>query len=582
MPENRRIPTQQATDLPDFKILSDGTEVSKAYQVLSIVVTKEVNRISTAKIAFRDGSPAEEDFPISNSDEFVPGKAIEIQAGYHGEQELIFKGIVVKNNLRARRNRPSMFEVFCTDEAVKMTVGRKNKYFYESADSDIINEIASGVGLETEVEDTSVTHQSMVQYFSTDWDFIVSRAEANGKLVFTDDNKLVVKEADLSESPVLSLLYGGNIISFESEMDSRDQFAGVTASSWDKANQKTVESESETFAGELPGNIDPGALADVIGLDSFRLSHGGSISDAELQAWANAQNRKIKISKIKGRIQIQGFTGVKPGQMAEIGGMGDRFNGNAYISAVRHEINASNWITNLGLGISRKWFAEEAPDIMDVQAAGMLPAVDGLQVGIVTALEGDPEGEFRVQVRMPLIDQSEGVWARVALLDAGDSRGSFFRPEIGDEVVLGFLNDDPRNPVILGMLHSSAKPSPVTPADDNHEKGFVTRSEMKLMFDDDKKIITIETPNGNKITISDEDGKIELTDENNNKMTMDSSGVLMESASDIVIKSTGDVNIEGTNVNVKANAQLKAEGSAGAEVSSGGMTEIKGSLVKIN
>lgn len=582
MPENRRIPTQQATDLPDFSILSDGTEVSKAYQVLSILVTKEVNRISTAKIAFRDGSPAEEDFPISNSDEFVPGKAIEIQAGYHGEQETIFEGMVVKNNLRARRNRPTMFEVVCTDEAVKMTVGRKNKYFYESTDSEIISEIASGAGLETDVEDTTVTHQSMVQYFSTDWDFIVSRAEANGKLVFTDDNKLVVKEAGLSESPVLSLLYGGNIISFESEMDARDQFAGVTASSWDKANQETVESESETFAGDLPGNIDPDTLADVIGLDSFRLSHGGSISDVELQAWANAQNRKSKISKIKGRIQIQGFAGVKPGQMAEIGGMGDRFNGNAFISAVRHEINASNWITNLGLGISRKWFAEETPDIMDVQAAGMLPAVDGLQVGIVTALEGDPEGEFRVQVRMPLIDKSEGVWARVALLDAGDNRGSFFRPEIGDEVVLAFLNDDPRNPVILGMLHSSAKPSPVTPADDNHEKGFVTRSEMKLMFDDDKKIITIETPNGNKITISDEDGKIELIDENNNKMTMDSGGVLMESVSDIVIKSTGDVSIEGTNVNVKANAQLKAEGSAGAEVSSGGMTEVKGSIVKIN
>lgn len=582
MPENRRIPTQQATDLPDFTILSDGTEVSKAYQVLSIVATKEVNRISTAMISFRDGSPAEEDFPISNSDEFVPGKAIEIQAGYHGEQETIFKGIVVKNNLRARRNRPSIFEVVCTDQAVKMTVGRKNKYFYESTDSDIINEIASGAGLETEVEDTSVTHQTMVQYFSSDWDFIVSRAEANGKLVFTDNNKLVVKEADLSGSPVLSLLYGGNIISFESEMDSRDQFAGVTASSWDKANQEKLESESETFTGELPGNIDPGALADVIGLDSFRLSHGGSISDVELQAWANAQNRKSKISKIKGRIQIQGFPDVKPGQMAEIGGMGDRFNGNAFVSAVRHEINASNWITNLGLGISRKWFAEETEGVMDVQAAGMLPAVDGLQVGIVTALEGDPEGEFRVQVRMPLIDQSEGVWARVATLDAGDNRGSFFRPEIEDEVVLGFLNDDPRNPVILGMLHSSAKPSPVTPADDNHEKGFVTRSEMKLMFDDDKKIITIETPNGNKITISDDDGKIEMTDENNNKMTMDSSGVLMESANDIVIKSTGDVSIEGTNVNVKASAQLKAEGSAGAEVSSGGMTEVKGSLVKIN
>lgn len=582
MPENRRIPTKQNTDLPGFKIFSEGNQVSAEYQVLSIVVTKEVNRISTAIIAFRDGSPAQEDFPISNSDEFVPGKAIDIQAGYHGEEEIIFKGIVVKNNLRARKNKPSVFEVVCSDMAVKMTVGRKNKYFYDSTDSDIINEIASAVGIQTDVEDTAVSHQSMVQYYATDWDFIVSRAEANGKLVFTDDNTLVVKKADLSATPELSLLYGGNIIAFESEMDSRDQFAGVKASSWDKANQKTVEIESETFAGDLPGNIDPETLAEVIGLDSFKLDHGGSITDAELQAWADAQNQKSKISKIKGRIHIQGFSGVKPGQMVEIGGMGDRYNGNAFVSAVRHEINASNWITNVGVGISRKWFAEEVDDINDVKASSMLPAINGLQIGIVTALEGDPDGEFRVQVRMPLIDQSEGVWARVALLDAGDNRGSFFRPEIGDEVILGFLNDDPRNPIILGMLHSSAKPSPVEPTDDNHEKGFVTRSEMKLMFDDDKKSITIETPNGNTILISDDEGKIEVTDENNNKMTLDSEGVLMESASNIVIKASGDVDIEGTNVNIHANAQMKAEGSSGAEVSSGGMTDIKGSLVKIN
>lgn len=582
MPEERRIPTTQPSDLPTFRIMSDGTQVSETYQVLSIVITKEVNRVSSARITFKDGMPSGEDFPISNSDDFIPGKAIEIQAGYHMEDETIFKGIVIKNNLKARKNKASVFEVTCSDEAVKMTVGRKNKYFYESTDSDIIGEIAAAHNLDKDIADTTVTHQSMVQYFSTDWDFVVSRAEANGKMVLTDLNTLVVKPPDLSASPVLSLLYGGNILAFESEMDARDQFAGVKATSWDRANQETVESDAEEFSGSLPGNIDPSTLSEVIGLDSFLLNHGGSLRDVELQAWANAQNQKSKISKVKGRIQIQGFGSVKPGDMVEIGGMGDRFNGKAFVSAVRHEIDTSNWVTNLGLGTHRKWFAELTDDIIDVKASGMLPAVNGLQVGVVTALEGDPDGDFRVQVHMPLIDSSEGVWARMALLDAGDNRGSYFRPEIGDEVVLGFFNDDPRSPVILGSLHSSAKASPVTPSDDNNEKGFVTRSEMKLMFDDDKKIITIETPNGNKITISDEDGKIELTDENSNKLTMDSNGILMESNSEINIKSTSDINIEGTNVNVKANANMKAEGSAGATVSSSGMTEVKGSLVKIN
>jgi len=50
----------------------------------------------------------------------------------------------------------------------------------------------------------------------------------------------------------------------------------------------------------------------------------------------------------------------------------------------------------------------------------------------------------------------DGIWARISTLDAGKQRGTFFRPEIGDEVIVGFLNDDPRYPVVLGMVNSSA------------------------------------------------------------------------------------------------------------------------------
>jgi len=582
MAKERTIPTSQPSDLATFKLFSEGTQVSDIYQVVSIVVTKEVNRISTAQLTFVDGDPALEDFPLSNAEEFLPGKAIEVHAGYHADEIIIFKGIIVKSSIKAQKNRTSVFRVMCSDEAVKLTVGRKNKYFYDSKDSDIIQEIASEAGLQTEIDDTGISHQSMVQYYASDWDFIVSRADAMGMQVFTDDNILKLKAPDLSASPQLSLVFGDNILAFETEMDSRDQFAGVKAKSWDKANQEIIETESESFNGSLPGDITPNELSGIIGLDAFELNHGGGLKDVELQAWANAQNIKSKISKVKGRFQIQGYGNIKPGDMVELSGIGNHFSGNAYVSAVRHEITSENWITNLGIGISRKWFSEETQGIVDPRASGLLPAVNGLQVGIVTALEGDPDGEFRVQVRMPLIDRSEGVWARVALLDAGNNRGSFFRPEIEDEVVLGFMNDDPRNPIILGMLHSSAKPSPVDPADDNHEKGFVTRSEMKLMFDDDKKVIRIETPNGNTLTFSDDEGKMEITDENNNKMTMDSSGILMESAADITIKANGDINIEGTSISLKAQANFKAEGSAGSEVSSGAMTEIKGSLVKIN
>ena len=149
-------------------------------------------------------------------------------------------------------------------------------------------------------------------------------------------------------------------------------------------------------------------------------------------------------------------------------------------------------------------------------------------------------------------------------------------------MVVGFFNDDPRDPVILGGIHSSSKAPPYDVNEDNFEKGIKTRSELKLTFNDDLKSVTIETPNGNKLNISDDEGAILLEDENGNKAQLSSDGITLESASDLILKATGDVKIEGTNVEIAANAQFKAEGSAGAEVSTSGQAVLKGSIVQIN
>src|SRR5262249_8908533 len=155
-------------------------------------------------------------------------------------------------------------------------------------------------------------------------------------------------------------------------------------------------------------------------------------------------------------------------------------NGLAFVSAVRHSIGDGNWYTDIQVGLSPNWFSKE-DDVSALPASGLIPAISGLQIGIVTQLENDPDGEHRIQVRLPIIDKdADGIWARVACVDAGNERCSFFRPEVNDEVIVGFINDDPRQAVVLGMLNSSANPVPtdVFPEnDDNNIKGFVTRSK---------------------------------------------------------------------------------------------------------
>nr|WP_319509686.1 type VI secretion system tip protein VgrG [uncultured Draconibacterium sp.] len=581
MPENRVIPTARSTDLVSFKILVDGEELSSVYQILSIAVEKEINRIPWAKIILHDGDPASQDFELSNEDLFIPGKEIEIKAGYHSQNETIFKGIVIRHNLKIRLSGAVLI-VECKDLAVKLTVGRKSKYFYESKDSEILEQVIASYSLENEIEETNVEHPEMVQYNVSDWDFCVTRAQANGKVCVVDDGKISVVSPDYSQSEKLTLVYGATIFDFDAEIDARNQFENVTSYAWNAADQDLLEIESDTPHINSNGNISPEDLASVIGADKLELRDGSSMSDAGLQDWANAKSLFNQLSKIRGKVKFQGVHGVKPNTTIELAGVGNRFNGKVYVSAVRHQIADGDWTCDAQFGINSKWFSETI-DINPLPASGLLAAVNGLQIAKVTQLQDDPKGEDRILVRMPLVNnQEQGVWARIATLDAGKERGSFFRPEIDDEVIVGFLNGNPNDPIILGMLNSSAKPAPIAASDDNHEKGFVTRSGMKFIFDDDKKSVTLETPGGKIIKVDEDEGIIQLEDENSNILKLDDNGITIESEGDINLSATGDVKIDGTNVEISANANFTAAGNAGAEVSSPGVTEIKGSIVNIN
>ena len=260
----------------------------------------------------------------------------------------------------------------------------------------------------------------------------------------------------------------------------------------------------------------------------------------ELKAWADACLLKSRLAKNCGRLKFKGFAKIKPGDVVKLEGLGKRFNGKVYVTGIRHEVVNGNWYTHAQFGLPNDWYYHQHDDVVDMPAAGLVPAISGLQIGKVVKLEKDPDGEDRIQVKLPIIDpKAKGVWARMASLDAGKERGYFFRPEIDDEVIVGFVNGDPRDPVVLGMLHSSKLPAPIQAKDVNHEKGLVTRSKMRVWFDDEKKIMTLDTPAGNKIEISEDGKSITLEDQNKNKIVMDDKGIEINSPKDIKIIAKG-------------------------------------------
>ncbi len=583
MNNDRLIPTNGTPSVVTSIIRINGNDIPRTYQVLTVVVVKEVNRISFAKMVIKDGDPAQEDFPVSNDELFVPGNEIEVLVGYQANEDVIFKGIIVKQGIKIRQNGSSTLKLDCRDTVFKTTLAPRNRYFNAVKDSEAIEEILGEYDFSIDITSSEITHQELVQYEMTDWKFILSRSEINGLLCLVDDGTLFIQKPNFDQDPVLTATYGATILEFDAEIDARQQFAKVKASSWDHTNQELVEVDAVEPEIEEGGSLTSTDLASTGDDQELVLRHSGYLAEDELQTWADAQLLNIRLSKIKGRVKFQGSPGVKPNTLITLKGLGDRFNGPVFVSGVRHEIQAGTWHTDVQFGLPEKWMFGnvETPVALNYDT---YQNIKGLRVGVVTQLQDDPDGEHRILVKLPIIsNDADGIWARIATLDAGENRGTFFLPEIGDEVVVGFLNNDSCDPIVLGMLHSSSKAAPFEAADDNFEKGYVSKEGIRLVFDDKKKSVSIETPAGKKIVLDEDEGAIKLEDENSNKFIMDSDGIIIESGGKLELKSSQDLKVEGgVNLELKAGASFKAEGSAGAEVTTSAVAVLKGSLVQIN
>lgn len=202
--------------------------------------------------------------------------------------------------------------------------------------------------------------------------------------------------------------------------------------------------------------------------------------------------------------------------------------------------------------------------------------ISGVALGIVTN-NHDPEGLGRVKVYFPwLSEKNETDWVRIATVMGGKERGSFFLPEVDDEVLVAFGQGDINHPYIVGFLwNPQAKPPEENSDGQNNIRKITSRSGHEIIFNDDakqgKESVEIHTNSGHKIVLDDSTGseKIEIIDKSgSNKMTIDSVKNAIEIESGMQLK------IKSTNVDI--------EGSSSLSLKSSGSLSINGSIVKIN
>src|SRR4030042_1641657 len=365
-------------------ILSGGTKMTTDYDLISMDIIKTVNKIPSAKLVLLDGDATKKKFEISDTGFFEPGKEIEVKLRYEGAQgkagqdATVFKGIAIRHGVRASTDS-SFLTVERRDAAIKLTVSRKSAVFKDMKDDAIIKKLISDGGLTAgTIADTTCQHKEMIQYYCTDWDFLLSRADVNGQIVVVDDGKVNSMSPEASGQPTTTFEYGvSEIGEFEMEADIHNQVKAVESIWWDIAEQKIADPKEAASVSLIQGNLDGGKMAGTIAALKDTLVHPVDANPDEMKAWADAGMVKSRASLLRGRIKIPGDASFKPGDVIEIKGIGECFNGKTLVTGVRHQVGTSGWQTDIQFGVSADWFSQNN-NILDPPSAGLLPAINGL------------------------------------------------------------------------------------------------------------------------------------------------------------------------------------------------------------
>jgi uncharacterized protein involved in type VI secretion and phage assembly len=202
----------------------------------------------------------------------------------------------------------------------------------------------------------------------------------------------------------------------------------------------------------------------------------------------------------------------------------------------------------------------QGPTLVGVSRAQVVDNMDTLSLG-------------RVQISLPWQPDLEP-WAPVAVLSAGDDRGTWFMPQVGDEVLVAFEQGDVLAPYVIGSLWNGTDSPPATaPTDAVARRIIKTPAGHEIELDDTQQSITITSSSDQKVTITPD--AIELD------AGSGAAKATLQTAGTITLEAATQIELKATSISLKATT-LELSGDASTTLKASGTCTVQGALVRIN
>lgn len=459
------------------------------------------------------------------------------------------------------------------DRSHRLAAGRKTATFQNVKYSDVASQIASGAGLEADVDDSGGTVEHLLQANQTDLDFLYELAHRIGFDCRVDDRTLRFKkpvessgapgEGDYSSEDPVQLVWEHNLLEFRARMSAVAQVKDVKVRGWDVGGKKAIIGQADVTAGNAQVSVTAADLASKVGGGSTTVSdHPGGTQEA-LDELARARAQQIGSAAFEATAVALGSPALKAGTAVSVSGVDPALEGKWVIAGARHELGNGPYRTALEFSGRQD---RSILGLVSQGSGGNRERIYGVVIGIVTD-NNDPDKIGRVKVKYPwLSDEAESWWAQVVAPGAGKDTGVVWLPQVGDEVLLAFEHGDIRFPIVLGGLWNGVDTIPFDYGQ-GLDAGKVTYSGFKSRTG--HEISFVESSGTSEINLKSENGAVTVVLDQTNKT------ISIKSTDKVVIDAQGDVEI-------KAGGSLKLNAQSSIEIQATGQTSIKGQTVALN
>jgi hypothetical protein len=332
------------------------------------------------------------------------------------------------------------------------------------------------------------------QYNETHYNYLCRMAEAYGEQFYYDGEVLHFGNIPAPNKP-LEMIYGSNVTDVNVELKAvhiNPSFYGYNSSSNAKLTSGTTPVKHRSDLAQISYKNNE----NIFKTPSLQVAPIKATTDMDvINSQTSASGSKaVEVMTVSGNTTLPFLY---PGCVADINMRKTDSNKTSHftklmMTEVTHEIDTLGHYTGTFEAIASDTGYMPKPEFE-------IPKAEPQFATVIS--NTDPQGQGRVQVRFDWQLHDTTNFIRVMSPDAGgtgditQNRGYVAIPEVGDQVMVGFVHNHPDRPFVMGGLFHGG--TALGGGVNNHMRSIQTKSGIKVLMNDDEKSVTILDPSGN-------------------------------------------------------------------------------------